>query len=1370
MNRSCRTPAVHRLAWLFLLAALRLAAAPSPFIQIRDGYFWDPAANDYFLARGIAYQTFNPEVGATQSPEQIAYDLGEFVRLRANSVRCEFVWSQLQVAPDRWDFTKSDVLVREAERLGLRLFVIIGFQYPPAWFPAEWRGVNDRILTEPDNAKEWRSDVLNYEHPEARQVYSNHLARVTARYRDSPAVAGWILGNEYAYFDLWESVTKYPNRRILGHDPWSLAAFRRYLRERHGDLATLNARWNASFASFDEVPMPGALPGDRRSPAHQDAYQWRKQSVGSFVAIGAQAARANDPNHLTTYSMVGGIFNGLDANYTAEDGQAIVAACRAAGAPLDFWSLNNYAWAALGSEMRSGDFGIAKYQAQAGLPVMISETGFSSTEDTFDKPLAALRQPAALPGALWEAYMSGAIGWHVFTWPDRPRYGEGFFLRERGFGVVQPDRQPKTNVFENLRRVFLQLHNLRAERLLGGSSNPPPDVQFLWSEDGEIGWPVANQENAMLWGALKRAGYQPGLLDDAQFQAGAWSNAPVLLLSRAFQLRPEYLDILRTQVAARGIHLHANADLPGQFDAWSRPNTNWLPFLREVFGVDAAGAATWLDLWATNAGGMNLTLSQTAAGLPAGSFNTWKAWRGLVATPGTTVAARFVPEGQGGTPQPALFQRSGGLARRALNAFALGDSFAGTSAKEGSWDFRTAFIRHIYGGYFRLPQAIPVSATPAHVFVDHRPVRGGGVLVSLLNGGTNTASATVDTTGRLAGLVLEDLLNGGLLTPTNGALELTLAGDEFRLLYAYRGDAASHRSIITPSPAKIWFVDAPGGVLAGGPPVTVRTGLETTVPGAQLQVSLEQLAPRRRTIATSAPVAPSPEGEAASVLAIPAWTVTDPDWRPTEDGAAYQWHATLVAAGAPLASVTSPVRLERGIWPGTPLPDPVPRATLSVPIVWGGLPDGTGPGALPLDRRQWWDSVGWGGRQYRLLVEVLRNGQTVASAQHFTPNGAGRHTLQLQMPANPGSPLAWRLTAQLPTNLVSHDLFDSFEGRPAGALYSRLTNDPSALSPILPWFSYQYPSPGPWQWWDEGVDNMSGTHGSQSGFQILTNFAGASGTGFGLKRQFTAAWALPAAPADWSRYSFSFDFREASGHPAVIEMQVANADVPGQQPRLISFSRTYAPGTNGWDRISARLDQFAKPSWSPGFNPAAVLYLVCNVQMRRDGAVYHAFFDNIRFDGPDSFSGTPAMLSEYSSRVTLAADADADGLPDSAEDGSGVWGGESRTGTRPDRADSDGDGVPDGAEAEAGTDPNRADDAPGFSSAMLAPDGAVELRWRAAPGRAYVLETRDTSAAGEAFVPLEAAGEFFSIAGGEQVARISPADAAAFYRLAVRRP
>jgi len=143
---------------LFLLAlSLKLlvpmsGAAENSFLQIRNGYFWDPKTEDYFFPRGIAYQLWNPPVGANQSFDQLTYDLTEFKKNYINSVRCEMVWSELETAPGVYDWHKAEYLVSEAERLGLKLFVLIGFQYPPPWFPKEYRGINALGLT-PDVMK-----------------------------------------------------------------------------------------------------------------------------------------------------------------------------------------------------------------------------------------------------------------------------------------------------------------------------------------------------------------------------------------------------------------------------------------------------------------------------------------------------------------------------------------------------------------------------------------------------------------------------------------------------------------------------------------------------------------------------------------------------------------------------------------------------------------------------------------------------------------------------------------------------------------------------------------------------------------------------------------------------------------------------------------------------------------------------------------------------------------------------------------------------------------------------------------------------------------------------------------------------------------
>src|SRR6185503_9747738 len=91
------------LLWMGCVAS---AFANGGFLQIRNGYFWDPSKADYFIPRGMAYQTFNPPVGADQTFEQLEYDLREFKRFHANSVRCEMVWNEVERSAGVFDWSR----------------------------------------------------------------------------------------------------------------------------------------------------------------------------------------------------------------------------------------------------------------------------------------------------------------------------------------------------------------------------------------------------------------------------------------------------------------------------------------------------------------------------------------------------------------------------------------------------------------------------------------------------------------------------------------------------------------------------------------------------------------------------------------------------------------------------------------------------------------------------------------------------------------------------------------------------------------------------------------------------------------------------------------------------------------------------------------------------------------------------------------------------------------------------------------------------------------------------------------------------------------------------------------------------------------
>ena len=147
------------------------------------------------------------------------------------------------------------------------------------------------------------SDVINYEDPQARAAYQQYIGAVTARYKDSPAIGGWILGNEYAYFDLWEHPIFTPWHRFLGYDSLGQQSFQTFLRSLYQtNIAALNANWQAGYSDFSSVPMALEYPPDRRFPGFYLPDSMAQAEHRQFCRPVRLAARQADPNHLLTYS------------------------------------------------------------------------------------------------------------------------------------------------------------------------------------------------------------------------------------------------------------------------------------------------------------------------------------------------------------------------------------------------------------------------------------------------------------------------------------------------------------------------------------------------------------------------------------------------------------------------------------------------------------------------------------------------------------------------------------------------------------------------------------------------------------------------------------------------------------------------------------------------------------------------------------------------------------------------------------------------------------------------------------------------------------------------------------------------------------
>ena len=855
---------------------------------------------------------------------------------------------------------------------------------------------------------------------------------------------------------------------------------------------------------------------------------------------------------------------------------------------------------------------------------------------------------------MWESLLAGAIGVHFFTWNDRGIFTQGYFPRERGFGIVQENRQPKQPVYDNIKAMFVQMENLRLEHLLGGSSNPPPDVQLFWSTNADMVWPRANQENAMIWGALKRLGYQPGIIGDAAFEDGAATNAPVLLLSGCVQMDPLHLERVVTNVLPAGISIHAQAELPGQYDAYCRSNSNWVSLMRTLLGVDVSTAGPAFDFGVTNDCYVPIHLIGAADLGPitnnfATGLVTWKFWQRVM-----PVSAHEVLTGSGfsdatdgcfryldTTPYPALLVNAAGAGqgRTAVNPFALGDTYASGGTEAGQWDTRYAILSAIYRSHFGLQPAVSLSsAGPEHVLSSYRLCANGSVLIGLLNEDTNAASLTISAPSLLAGRKVEDLSAGGVLaTNSTGTLNYTVPGDGCILLYAYAVTGAQDNSLINPNPNKLWFADAPLAFWPNGSNCLVNLGYDAQDTNLAVMVTLEQTSPLEKIYGQSRATNITGQGALAVPVPVPDPDANDPNYISSHEGGQYVFRAWLLQAGLPVFQSTVPVRLLFGAHPIQPLPGVVtPGKTYPVTLAWEELPSYLSGNTTPLDRAALWDSLAWGQEHYRIVLELISSNQTVVfSNSCLTSSGTGSNTFSVTVPSGAVGPFTWEASAQTATNVVSHNVEESWEGYATGANWQGQGLPYLTNNLLSPWTSYVYSSPpataatSPTNLFlNEGVQ-LLGSDGSQSAFMVVTNPSWAAVSGFGLLYPFTDGdWALPTNRSLWTNYVFSCDFQEANSNPCSVEMQVKSPDSAGQG-NWIEYVSPYAPGTNQWFTVRASLDQFQPGSGQ--FDPRHVNAVVVNVRMLATNVQYVGSFDNIRFTGLEIDLGGGSATSLYTS-------------------------------------------------------------------------------------------------------------------------------------------
>ncbi len=163
-----------------------------------------------------------------------------------------FAWARLEPRPDEYDFGWLDRVVELLHGGGIAVDLATATASPPPWLarvdPASLPARADGSRLWPGSRQAFCPSSTGY-----RERALALVERLAARYGDHPAVVLWHAGNESG------------NHVGECFCDRSAERFRAWLRDRYGDLDTLNAAWGTSFwsqryAEWAEVIPPRATP------------------------------------------------------------------------------------------------------------------------------------------------------------------------------------------------------------------------------------------------------------------------------------------------------------------------------------------------------------------------------------------------------------------------------------------------------------------------------------------------------------------------------------------------------------------------------------------------------------------------------------------------------------------------------------------------------------------------------------------------------------------------------------------------------------------------------------------------------------------------------------------------------------------------------------------------------------------------------------------------------------------------------------------------------------------------------------------------------------------------------------------------------
>ena len=271
--------------------------------------------------------------------DEMQRDMENLRRHGFNLIKLQEHWAIDEPSSGECDFSRYEELIEHAATLDLGVYLGLTCEQAPAWVWRKHPGcrmvgrnglpiIFEAQTTLPSDGKPGPC----FDHPGARADMVRFLQELVGTLGRHENVVVWNTWQEVGY---WAE-------GLVGQGvcfcPHTLASFRKWLRQEHGDLDVLNRTWNTRYGTWEDI-QPDR--GTRMQPhAVNTAWNYFMDNVqlANVLRVRAEAIRAADPLGRPVFAHKGGPLIGAGQDWTYARCQDFMgSSCYPAWSPFQGW-------------------------------------------------------------------------------------------------------------------------------------------------------------------------------------------------------------------------------------------------------------------------------------------------------------------------------------------------------------------------------------------------------------------------------------------------------------------------------------------------------------------------------------------------------------------------------------------------------------------------------------------------------------------------------------------------------------------------------------------------------------------------------------------------------------------------------------------------------------------------------------------------------------------------------------------------------------------------------------------------------------------------------------------------------------------------